>query len=185
MQGYTCNSLKSFDSLLNASPDILLAFGASNIHRDVVNFRDGHPHTLSVDTPILLYGRNNSASWTIFAKTERVGISGIGEPLVVTRPMIVSKESVMDSGRFNLCCIEGGMRSFALTLFSKPAPLRPVKEGQVNSTPIYFEPVQKPGRISWGQVGGSPKRQTIVKSDRAQMAFIEYLDVWAPLDSVV
>ena len=185
MQGYPGNSPEGPDRIPNAIPDILLISAASNIHRDVVDFRDGHPNTLSMDTSILSYSRNNSTSLTVFPKAEWVGISGVSEPIIVARTVIVAQEGVMDSGRFNLCCFERGMRRFALPLFREPTPLRPVKEGQVNPTSIYLEPIQKSPRIRWGQVGCSPKRQTIVEFDRLQMVIIKYPHVRAPLDSAI
>ena len=123
MQGYAHNPPQGLDSLLNAAPYVLLASAASNIQHNVVDFRDRHPDSLSLDAPILSYGRNDSTSWTIFPKAEWIGISGIGEPLIVTKAMIVSQEGVMDSGCDNLFGIEWRVRRFALALFRKPASL--------------------------------------------------------------
>ena len=135
------NPLEGPNGLLNPIPDGLLACASSDIQVDVVDMRDGHPDSIPVNAPVLCYGRNNCTTGSIFSKAEWIWVSGIGEPLVVSWAMIVAEESVIDSCCSNLFSIEWGVRSLALTLLSKPAPLRSMEQSQVNSAPIHLETV--------------------------------------------
>ena len=122
---------------------------------------------------------------TVFAEGQRVRIAGIGEQPIITRAVIVSKERVVQTGRFDLVGIERSVQRLPATLLGEPASFRSVEQGDVGSAPVNLELFQKAGRIRRRAMRCPPKRQAVDELDRLESPGIENADVLAPCDSSV
>ena len=121
----------------------------------------------------------------VFAEAEWGRVARVGEVWVVFGMVKVSEEGMIDASPRDLLGIEWRVKGLALALFGKPAPLRAMEEGEVHSSRVYPEVVEKTGRVGRACVGCPPEGQPVIDLDRPQVTLGEHMDVVAPLNTAI